>query len=55
MYTMVPKVQNKNTYKDKVKLDLERIKTNDVNTIKIDLFEISEITSNRNWNPKSRC
>ena len=38
---MASKVQNKNTYKNKVKLDLERINKNDVNNINTYLTKIA--------------
>jgi len=37
---MAPKVQNKNTYKDQIKNDLERLK-NEIKKVKVDLTKIN--------------
>ena len=38
---MAPKVQNKNTYKDQIKNDLERLKKNEIQKVKVDLTKIN--------------
>ena len=38
---MAPKVQNENTYKDQIKLNLQRLKENQIQKVKVDLTKIS--------------
>ena len=38
---MPPKVQNENTYKDQIKLNLQRLKQNQIQNVKVDLTNIN--------------
>ena len=38
---MPPKVQNENTYKDQIKLNLQRLKENQIQNVKVDLTKLN--------------
>ena len=38
---MAPKVQNENTYKDQIKLNLQRLKQNQIQNVKVYLTKIN--------------
>ena len=38
---MPPEVQNENTYKDQIKLNLQRLKQNQIHNVKVDLTNIN--------------
>ena len=38
---MAPKVQNETPYKDQIKLNLQRLKQNQIQKVKVDLTKIS--------------
>ena len=38
---MSPKVQNENTYKDQIKLNLQRLKQNHIQNVKVYLIKIN--------------
>ena len=53
---MAPRSSNSNTYRDGVKLDLERPKKNETHKVKVDISNINtKNVTHLGWDIKGRC